>query len=574
CTIVSIPCLIYDTLVSSLQNGNNAAIRDYTETLDEFGDDFGQLQNVSVSDNAGKLALFAIESLANILEKFEDNTALDGVARTPLKFISQFDSILSVWGLFTSLESLDDLKQDEFITLAIAVVDFGASFLIDENIEDFVQYEVVPFLRKLQDQATEFDVKSIFEASADLLLNNNMANLIGLNLNLKKFKSTVTDAIFNVYDDMTELAAVGLFNEEKSVELAGKVSIEAAEIYMDTVAWIAESGTSLTVNNTKEAAFLSAFGKATRRALWPVVTLTFSLNIAVAEGAREIGENTEKIFEHLDELLKTFEGPECKNDFCVALKEFIFEDYRSSLDAESLLERANLIIGDALFELLQIPINSVNDAVNTLVQPLSKMLKYFVHVSSEAPGRLEIFSETYESLLRQIEVKEYLTDSVVNILDSLAKLLPEAARDETKEIARWTRLANIAFSLEIYFYGSLVDSSLPSQYKLDNQLLEISKVFLNETTTETLAEYFTNMIEHLPLEMQSVEDLQKWAINKSAGFLTALDKILSSITEEKTTPAMETIESLLYFASISVQSIVGVFESINGIQKLNLLLQK
>lgn len=135
-----------------------------------------------------------------------------------------------------------------------------------------------------------------------------MANLIGLNLNLKKFKSTVTDAIFNVYDDMTELAAVGLFNEEKSVELAGKVSIEAAEIYMDTVAWIAESGTSLTVNNTKEAAFLSAFGKATRRALWPVVTLTFSLNIAVAEGAREIGENTEKIFEHLDELLKTFEG--------------------------------------------------------------------------------------------------------------------------------------------------------------------------------------------------------------------------------------------------------------------------
>jgi len=135
-----------------------------------------------------------------------------------------------------------------------------------------------------------------------------MANLIGLNLNLKKFKSTVTDAIFNVYDDMTELAAFGLFNEEKSVELAGKVSIEAADIYMDTVAWITESGISLTVNNTKEAAFLSAFGEATRRALWPVVTLTFSLNIAVAEGAREIGENTEKIFEHLDELLKTFEG--------------------------------------------------------------------------------------------------------------------------------------------------------------------------------------------------------------------------------------------------------------------------
>jgi len=33
CTIVSIPCLIYDTLVSSLQNGNNAAIRDYTGLL-------------------------------------------------------------------------------------------------------------------------------------------------------------------------------------------------------------------------------------------------------------------------------------------------------------------------------------------------------------------------------------------------------------------------------------------------------------------------------------------------------------------------------------------------------------
>jgi len=41
--------------------------------------------------------------------------------------------------------------------------------------------------------------------------------------------------------------------------------------------------------------------------------------------------------------------------------------------------------------------------------------------------------------------------------------------------------------------------------------------------------------------MQSVEDLQKWAINKSAGFLTALDKILSSITEEKTTPGREKI---------------------------------
>ena len=44
-------------------------------------------------------------------------------------------------------------------------------------------------------------------------------------------------------------------------------------------------------------------------------------------------------------------------------------------------------------------------------------------------------------------------------MDSLAKLLPEAARDETKEIARWTRLANIVFSLEIYFYGTLVECS-------------------------------------------------------------------------------------------------------------------
>jgi len=91
---------------------------------------------VSVSDDAGKLALFAIESLANVLEKFEDNTALDGVVRTPLKFISQFDSILSVWGLFTSLESFDDFKPDEFFTLAIAVVDFGGTISIDYTCND------------------------------------------------------------------------------------------------------------------------------------------------------------------------------------------------------------------------------------------------------------------------------------------------------------------------------------------------------------------------------------------------------------------------------------------------------
>ena len=223
-----------------------------------------------------------------------------------------------------------------------------------------------------------------------------MANLIGLNLNLKKFKSTVADAIFNIIDDVAALAAVGFFSGEKSIELAGKVSNNAAAIYMDTVAWITESGTSLTINDTQEAVFLSALGEATRRALWPVVTFTFSVNIAVSEGARASGMDTEKIFENMDQLLKIFEGtlfkfeilirrnegPECKNDFCVELKEFIFEDYRSSLNADSLLERVNLIISDAMFELLQIPINSVTDAVNTLVQPLSKMLGYFVHVSS------------------------------------------------------------------------------------------------------------------------------------------------------------------------------------------------
>lgn len=109
--------------------------------------------------------MFAIESLANFLEKFEENTALDGIAQTPIKLISQFDSILSVWQVFTSLESFDDLTPGEFITLAIAVVDFGgktskfdiasnvsASFLLDGSIEDFVQFELVSFLRELQDQ--------------------------------------------------------------------------------------------------------------------------------------------------------------------------------------------------------------------------------------------------------------------------------------------------------------------------------------------------------------------------------------------------------------------------------------
>ena len=109
--------------------------------------------------------MFTIESLANFLEKFDENTALDGIAQTPINFISQFDSIISVWQVFTSLESFEDLTSDEFITLAIAVVDFGgeiykfdiisnvsASFLLDDSVEDFVQYELVSFLRELQDQ--------------------------------------------------------------------------------------------------------------------------------------------------------------------------------------------------------------------------------------------------------------------------------------------------------------------------------------------------------------------------------------------------------------------------------------
>ena len=57
-------------------------------------------------------------------------------------------------------------------------------------------------------KAVEFDVKSILEASVDLVLNNNMADLIGLNLNLKKFKSTVADALFNIAEDLVALAAV------------------------------------------------------------------------------------------------------------------------------------------------------------------------------------------------------------------------------------------------------------------------------------------------------------------------------------------------------------------------------
>jgi hypothetical protein len=182
------------------------------------------------------------------------------------------------------------------------------NFRIKEKVSNSCENQNKSILYLTFNKATEFDVKSILEASADLVLNNNMANLIGLNLNLKKFKSTVADEIFNILDDVAALAAVGFFSGEKSIELAGKVSNNAATIYMDTVAWITESGTSLTINDTQEAVFLSAFGESTRRALWPVVTLTFCVNVAVSEGARTSGTDTEKIFENMDQLLKIFEG--------------------------------------------------------------------------------------------------------------------------------------------------------------------------------------------------------------------------------------------------------------------------
>ena len=84
---------------------------------------------MSLSENAGALGLFAIESLGNFLQKVEDNPALDGIAQTPIRFISQSDSIISIWRLFTSLESLDNLKTDDFMTLAIAAVDLGGMIL-------------------------------------------------------------------------------------------------------------------------------------------------------------------------------------------------------------------------------------------------------------------------------------------------------------------------------------------------------------------------------------------------------------------------------------------------------------
>ena len=67
--------------------------------------------------------------------------------------------------------------------------------------------------------------------------------------------------------------------------------------------------------------------------------------------------------------------------------------------------------------------------------------------------------------MRQVEAKEYVTDSIVEILDSLAEFLPETAREETKTIARWTRLGNIVFSLEIYFYGIFLDGNIFFSYE-------------------------------------------------------------------------------------------------------------
>ena len=59
--------------------------------------------------------------------------------------------------------------------------------------------------------------------------------------------------------------------------------------------------------------------------------------------------------------------------------------------------------------------------------------------------------------MRQIEVKKFLTDSIVKTLESLAKLLPEAAREEAELIAKWSKVANSIYGIEIYFYGVLVE---------------------------------------------------------------------------------------------------------------------
>ena len=84
---------------------------------------------MTLQDDGGALALFAIESLANFLEKMEDNPALDEIAQSPIKFISQSDSIISIWQVFASIESADQLQTEDLITIAIAVVDFGGDYL-------------------------------------------------------------------------------------------------------------------------------------------------------------------------------------------------------------------------------------------------------------------------------------------------------------------------------------------------------------------------------------------------------------------------------------------------------------
>ena len=134
--------------------------------MESFEEEFESYLNLNLQDDGGALALFAIEALANFLEKMEDNPALDEIALSPIKFISQSDSIISIWRVFASIESPEQLQTEDFITIAIAVVDFGgdfslknnentmfvASFITNENIEDFVQYEIVPFLRELKEQ--------------------------------------------------------------------------------------------------------------------------------------------------------------------------------------------------------------------------------------------------------------------------------------------------------------------------------------------------------------------------------------------------------------------------------------
>ena len=73
CTIVSIPCLIYDTLVSSLENGNNAAIRDYIGLISFYREFKHQVEKLDkekvldyVMDVAVPLITDAIEEDSNI----------------------------------------------------------------------------------------------------------------------------------------------------------------------------------------------------------------------------------------------------------------------------------------------------------------------------------------------------------------------------------------------------------------------------------------------------------------------------------------------------------------------------